>query len=138
MKLAPLLFVIIAGWAAACERSLPNEPVPIVWDREVCGHCHMAIGEPRFAAQLVTIDGVVTNFDDVGCMLRFIRERAPNIHRAWFHGEGSSWISADQVAFVRTKVSPMGSSLKAVPAGTPGAVSLEDVRVEVLSSGGHP
>ncbi len=25
-------------------------PVPIVWDKEACAHCHMHIGEPPFAA----------------------------------------------------------------------------------------
>jgi hypothetical protein len=120
---AAIVFLVVRG-----SGRLPDEPVPVAWDREVCGHCHMHIGEPRHAVQLVSTDGVVTNFDDVGCALRFLDERSPEVHRLWFHGEGDDWISADEVGFVTGDVTPMGSGLTAVEAGTPGARRLDEVR----------
>lgn len=121
--IAAVVIVVVRG-----SGRLPDQPVPVAWDRETCGHCHMHIGEPRFAAQLVTADGEVVNFDDVGCALRYLDEKQPRVHRLWFHGEGDRWIAGDQVGFVTTASTPMGSGLLAVEVGTPGARTLEEVR----------
>jgi hypothetical protein len=124
--LAGLVGIVVHVVSASGD--LPSAPVPIAWDREVCGHCRMHVGEPRHAVQLVTRDDVVTNFDDVGCALRFLAERQPAVHRLWFHGDGETWIAADRVGFVTAAVTPMGSGLVAVEASTPGARRLDEVQ----------
>ena len=116
------LTLVVRGGGA-----LPDAPRAVAWDHEVCAHCHMHVGEPRSAVQLVTDAGDVLVFDDAGCALRYLAERRPAVHRLWFHGEGDAWIAADAVAFVAAPATPMGSGLIAVPAGTPGARSLADV-----------
>lgn len=121
--LAAGLVVVVRG-----SGSVPDQPVPVAWDRETCGHCHMHVGEPRYAAQLVTEDGAVINFDDVGCALDYLAANHPRVHRLWFHGEGDRWIPADEVAFLATHTTPMGSGLVAVDAGTPGARTLAEVQ----------
>ena len=108
--------------------ALPDEPVPVAWDQETCGHCHMHVGEPRYAAQLVTTAGQVANFDDVGCALDYLSAKRPDVHRLWFHGDGEQWIPAGDVAFLATRSTPMGSGLLAVEAGTPGAKTLDEVQ----------
>jgi hypothetical protein len=117
--------------AVLASGELPEAPVPVAWDRDVCGHCRMHVGEPRHAVQLVTVDGDVTNFDDVGCALRYLATRDPDVHRLWFHGPGETWLPADRAGFVRTAATPMGSGLLAVERSTSGARSLDDVRAEV-------
>ena len=107
---------------------LPDEPVPVAWDREVCSYCRMHVGEPRHAVQLVTADGTVRNFDDVGCALQYLAAHRPDVHRLWFHGEGTAWIPADRVGFVATAVTPMGFGLLAVDGRTPGARRLDEVQ----------
>lgn len=104
-----LVALIVAGGT-----NIPDGPVPIAWDRSACAHCHMAVGEPRYAVQLITADGAVFDFDDVACAVDYIKEHQPSIHRLWFHGEGDTWHSAEAVGFVRTAVTPMGSGLMAV------------------------
>ena len=106
---------------AACARSVPDAPRAIAWDKEVCAHCHMLVGEPRAAAELVTDDGDVFVFDDPACAVRFVAEKHPQVHRLWFHGDGDTWIAADDAAFVTTRETPMGSGRVAVPKDTPGA-----------------
>ena len=125
-----VLGALAAGVALVVHGSgqLPDRPVAVAWDRETCGHCHMHIGEPRYAVQLVTRQGEVVHFDDVGCALDFLSVVRPEIHRLWFHGEGDRWIAADDVGFVSAPVTPMGSGLVAVDADTPGARRLEEVR----------
>ncbi len=123
LAVAAVVAMVVRGAGA-----LPDQPVPIAWDREPCGHCHMHIGDPRHAAQLVSTAGEVTSFDDVGCALRFLDEHHPDVHRLWFHGEGDTWIASDRVGFVTGATTPMGSGLLAVEAGTPGARRLDQVR----------
>lgn len=93
---------------------VPDGPVAIAWDREPCAHCHMQIGEPRHAVQLITQEGRVVSFDDVGCAIEYLRQHKPAVHRLWFHGEGDAWLGTDAVGFVTTEVTPMGSGLLAV------------------------
>lgn len=110
-------------------RPLPDDPVSIVWNREPCAHCRMLVGEPAFAAQLVTTAGDVHVFDDPGCLLHYLEDRKPDVHRIWFHDSTADrWLAPEEVGFVRDANTPMNYGLAAVPAKTPGAVALEDAR----------
>lgn len=112
----------------ACA-GVPDDVQPIAWNREPCAYCHMLIGDPAYAAQVITPDGAVLSFDDPGCAARYLAEHPGPVHRAWFHaGRGGAWLPIDQVAFARVATSPMGSGVIAVPRGTPGARSLGDLR----------
>lgn len=130
MKILIATLLAIAGAVAfvvSRGTQLPNEPQPIAWNAEPCGHCHMLIGDPAFAAQVITEDGEVLSFDDPGCAVRYLREH-PRVHRAWFHGgRGDDWIPVDEVAFVKVAHSPMGGNVMAVRRDTPGALALGDL-----------
>lgn len=133
-----LLALAAALPLAACGRDL-DRPVPVPWDKVACDHCGMLVGEPRHAAELVTRSGDVEFFDDPGCLFRYEAERSPAVAHLWFRGgEGEdAWLSGRGVAFATGATTPMGSGLVAVPAGTPGALSLPDARARALS-GGRP
>jgi len=123
LAVAALAVVVIVSHGT----SVPDGPLMIAWDREACAYCHMQIGLPRHAAQLITSDGEVLDFDDVGCALAYLRERRPSVHRLWFHGEGDAWLGRDEVGFVRAEVTPMGSGLLAVDRRQADAKSLAAV-----------
>jgi hypothetical protein len=114
LALVAIVVLVVRG-----SGRLPDGPLPVAWDREPCAHCHMHIGEPRHAVQLITTDGAVRNFDDIGCAQRWIADHAPSIHRLWYHGEGDAWIPSDRVTFVTGATTPMGSGLLAVEKDTP-------------------
>lgn len=130
------------GWAAAAgvaaagvtilvlrAQALPEGVRPIVWDKEVCGECAMAVSDRRFAAQLQRGDGVVLNFDDPGCLFQYLAGHDPEVHALYFHRlEGDDWLTRDQVGFAPAAGSPMGHGLGAVPRETPGAISLDEAR----------
>ena len=132
MKQLVLAVALIAAMVALVVRDgtrIPDDVQPIAWNAEPCAHCRMLIGDPAYAAQVITTDGTVRSFDDPGCAARFIREQRDNVHRAWFHaGTGDGWIPLAEVGFVPVATSPMGSNVIAVPRTTPGALALEDVR----------
>ncbi|MBZ0235887.1 MAG: hypothetical protein K8M05_26395 [Deltaproteobacteria bacterium] len=122
----------VAGLVAALVlrgRPLPDGPVDLVWNREPCAHCRMLVGEPAYAAQLVTTSGDVLAFDDPGCLLHYVEDQRPDVHRIWFHDSTSDrWLSPEEVGFAPGAATPMDYGLAAVPAGTPGAISLDDAR----------
>ncbi len=109
----------------------PDRPAPVVWNRESCAHCRMAVGEPRHAAQLVTRDGAVHNFDDPGCLLRYLSDHDPVIHRLWFHdAHADRWLGPDEVGFETGATTPMGWGLLAT-ARRPGLLDLAAARAAV-------
>ena len=115
-------------------QTLPDEVQPITWHKHPCAHCQMLISEPAHAAQLITTDGSVYSFDDPGCALQLLSERRPQVHRMWFHHVSTErWLTADQVAFTVGGTTPMGFGLRAVDAGTPGAIGLAEAQSRVQS-----
>jgi copper chaperone NosL len=109
------LAVLVLVAVVVRAQRLPEGPQPVAWDAEACTHCHMLIGEPGFAAQLQTDDGRVLDFDDPGCLLRYLADDKPHVHALWFHhGHEDRWIPGAEVAFRRVATSPMGWGLAAV------------------------
>lgn len=122
------LIVVVGGVAfvavnVLASTTLPDGPADVVWDREVCAHCRMHVGEPAFAAQLQVADGRILFFDDPGCAALLIRENALDVHALYFrHHTADRWIPVGEAAFVEVARTPMGFGYGAVDAGTAGAV----------------
>lgn len=117
-----VLALVIAG-----NEALPQGPVPVVWNRTSCAECGMAVSERGYAAQLQTRNGEVLDFDDPGCLFRYLRKEAPGIHEIYFHHvREDRWIRRDKAAFIPSGPSPMGFDLGAVDGGTSGALSYDD------------
>lgn len=134
-----LVIAVVAAAAALVihlGQALPTGPEPIAWDHEACAHCRMSVGEPRFAAQLQTTDGRVLDFDDPGCLLRYLDDHKVQIHAVYFHHfKEDRWLPIDKVAFVSSaSPTPMGYGLGAVDAGTPGSITLEEARAKLRSA----
>lgn len=114
------------------EVSLPEGPVPIVWDDEVCAHCKMHVGDPRFAAQLQTVDGHVLNFDDPGCLFDYLEGHEVQTHELYFRDHRSDgWLSQAEAGFIVVDGSPMGYGIAAVKKGSPDARGIEWARDQV-------
>lgn len=129
-----LALIAVLGFVVLFIRAqaLPQGPVPIVWDKEVCAHCKMHIGDRGFAAQAQTADGRVLNFDDPGCLFEWLDGFSSAPRALYFHHVAEDrWLSTDQVAFQTGAVSPMGHGLAAVERGKPGSVSIEEARALV-------
>ena len=123
--------IVIAVFAVLVLRAqkLADGPVPIVWDKEACAHCHMHVGEPAFAAQVQLHNGAVLNFDDPGCMMTWLKQhtvtKQPSSEpRAIYvrHYKQDRWLSQTEAAFVDHLTTPMGFGLGAVDRSEPGAL----------------
>jgi copper chaperone NosL len=117
----------LVGYLVLRAESLPAGPEPVAWDRVACARCQMLVSEPAFAAQLHTEAGEVLYFDDPGCLLLFVDERAPDVHAMYFHHlREDRWLSEEEVGFVPVETTPMGYGLGAVDRAAPDAIGIED------------
>jgi hypothetical protein len=141
VPLVLVVLVVLAGVAvfvfarSAAGRGAAGGPVEVVWDHEPCAHCRMHVGDPAFAAQLHTADGRVLHFDDPGCAILLMAERADGLRvkALYFHHlREDRWLAADESGFVAVKQSPMGFGFGAVSRAEPGAISLDQFRSEIL------
>ncbi|WP_202912417.1 nitrous oxide reductase accessory protein NosL [Sphingobacterium olei] len=66
--LISLLFLSVQ----ACNSSAG--PKPIRYGQDQCAYCKMTVSDARFGTQLVTKKGRAYNFDDVQCMIAFVKE----------------------------------------------------------------
>lgn len=128
-------------------QALPAGAVPVVWDKTACAHCRMHVGEPGFAAQLQLKDGRVLDFDDPGCLVKWLDAHPQDasseaVHGMYFHHKAEDrWLSRDDAGFVAAVPSPMGFGIAAVDAATPGASTFAQAAAQIRSGaqpGGTP
>ncbi len=100
-------------------------PPEIQYGLEECGYCRMIVSEEKFAAAIVDAAGSAISFDDVGCLVEHLRERAESpenragdtpTESIWVHDHAAGgWIVAESAWFVRDRrtTTPMGYGLLA-------------------------
>lgn len=131
-----LLLVALVAISVAFVRynkvTLHEAAVPVVWDAEVCGHCKMHVGDPRFAAQLQTTSGDVLNFDDPGCLFDYLRSHEVSAHAVYFRNyDEDGWLTESEAGFLPVDDSPMGYGIRAVPKDTAGAQDVDWAKNQV-------
>jgi hypothetical protein len=139
LPLATGLAVVAAAvaWLLLSGGGRPTGPVPVVWDKEPCAHCHMLVGQPGLAAQAQGEDGRVWNFDDPGCLLRWLAASKEPLRAVYVHHHSEDrWLAREDVAFVEVGDTPMGYGLGAAPRGAPGSLSWEQAVARVMSTRG--
>jgi copper chaperone NosL len=105
-----LFFFFICLSFFACGSS-EIKPVDI-YPEDMCSHCRMAISDQRFAAEIITADGEVFKFDDLGCVERFKEKSADLKIAATFvkDYETKNWLPYERSTIVQTSIkTPMGS-----------------------------
>lgn len=101
----------------ACQGN--SEPKPIKYGSDQCAYCKMTISDARFGTQLQTKKGRVYNFDDVQCMISFVKES--NVKKeevaAYFLPDYSSnkLLPADKMFYLKSEElkSPMRGNIAA-------------------------
>lgn len=80
-----------------------HEPVAINPQVDTCAECKMAVGDDSFAAELIQEDGTPHKFDDVGCLLTFVKsegDAVKNSDRYVRDLKTKEWIRMDQAFYV--------------------------------------
>lgn len=108
-----VLFILIAI-VASCN----NDPKIINYGKDNCDFCKMTIMDDRFPAQCFSKKGKYFKFDDVHCLVEFIRNggvwsnEIDRIYFADFLNKGK-WITPDKAYLLKSEMikSPMGSNI---------------------------
>lgn len=114
---APIVAAVVAIVAAVVFLwPAPTGPEPIDYGRDACASCRMHMSRPGFAGELRDHDGVLTKYDDVGCLVRAILAGHREVPEAWVedHG-GGGFVPLLSAHLVRGEpgTTPMGSGLVA-------------------------
>ena len=89
---------------------------PITYGRDACAHCRMHISQPGFAAELRDTNGVLTKYDDIGCMLHAMVALHHEVPEAWVEDhDGSGFVPLLSARLVRSDriETPMGYGIVA-------------------------
>ncbi len=91
-------------------------PEAIAYGRDACAHCRMHISQPGFGGEVRDHNGVLTKYDDVGCMLRAMVAMHREIPEAWVEDhDGGGFVPLLTARLVRSGdgTTPMGYGLVA-------------------------
>jgi len=72
-KLRSISKVAVAASMLVFLASCSNNPEPFVYGKDVCHSCKMGIADPKFGAEVVSKKGKVYKFDDVKCLVSFLK-----------------------------------------------------------------
>lgn len=113
-----LTLVAVALALAGCGA----KPKPIAYGQDECAECRMTLVDRHYGAELVTTRGKVFKFDDLGCLLRFLRHPEaggnPRVFVVDFDRPGVFLPAADAHFLQHNRLrSPMGSGIAAFAGG---------------------
>jgi copper chaperone NosL len=100
--------------------SCSTEPQLINYGNDACDFCKMNIVDERFSAQCMTTKGKSFHFDDIHCLVSFLknggvwRNELAGVYFSDFNGK-NKWIKSDVVFLLQSEImrSPMGWNMTA-------------------------
>ena len=111
-----ILLILILLNLIACN----VEPEAINFGKEDCHYCKLKIMDSKFGAEIVTKKGKVFKFDDVNCMVRYIKDENIDEESLKFklvidYNKVGSFLDVSKAYYVRSEQikSPMGSYIAA-------------------------
>lgn len=114
------LAVFAAAMLPGCGRSSDDTPPIIRYGEQECDSCHMIISDDRYAAAIVIHAGGATRklaFDDVGCLLAYSSDLAPDAKTVFFvkDTESRDWLDLRSAHLMQstTHPTPMASGVGA-------------------------
>ena len=111
LSVVALIFSVL--WLADCQTT-KIEPVALA-PEDMCSFCKMAISEKQYAAELIDGEGQAFKFDDIGCLLNFMKKRSANSSTSFFvmDFDRREWVKADSAYYVRSSelTTPMNGGI---------------------------
>jgi len=94
-----------------------------------CAKCKMDVKALDYATQVVTKNGDTYFFDDIGCMLLWLKSHRENVVKTYVRTlDTHRWIEAEKAHYSRIAPSPMGYGFGAVEVSKEGLISYAKMR----------
>lgn len=116
---AALLAGVVALVVLAPGQQPGEGPEAIAYGRDTCARCRMIISRPGFAGELRDARGVLTKYDDVGCLLQAMIAQHGEMPGAWVEDSaGGALVPLLGATLVRVPAehTPMGHGIVAFAA----------------------
>ena len=98
-----------------------------------CSECNMNIELLSYAAQLITKDGSTYFFDDIGCVVLWLKNHNPRIHSLLTQTQDThQWINVHKAWYSRIAPSPMGYGFAAYEKFQDGLISYDEMKLLML------
>jgi len=100
----PVLILIFL--LAACSGDNELKPVDIHYGQDICERCKMIISEESFSSQLISSQGEIYNFDDIGGMILYLSENNINPESVKIFVKDfntKKWLTSDNAFYIRTE-----------------------------------
>jgi copper chaperone NosL len=101
----------------ACQQP-PSKPFDIHTEMDKCTNCKMGIADVKYAAELVDKAGTMRKFDEVGCLVSYVKAKIPQRdYRATFamDYDTKQWLKGVEAFFVHSEAikTPMNGGIVA-------------------------
>ncbi len=133
---AAMVTVLLLFFISGCS----SKPEPFRYGTDICYLCKMGIADPKFGSELITKKGKVYKFDDVGCMVRFMKTESieqKDISRTVVinYEKQNDFIETGIAVFAASPLtkSPMGFNLSAFTTKEAAAKYITDSTGKILS-----
>ena len=98
-----------------------------------CAECKMDIKKTAYASQVVKQNGNTYFFDDIGCMMLWLKEHHTDVVKQYVRTlDTQHWVEAEKAHYSRIAPSPMGYGFGAVEASKKGLVSYDEMKSLML------
>jgi len=98
-----------------------------------CSECNMDIEDLDYIAELVTQNGNTYFFDDIGCVVLWLKNHSPKIAKLMTKTlDTHEWIPVEKAWYSRTAHSPMGYGFAPYLKKKEGFVSYEEMKLLML------
>ena len=103
------LAVVVAAILAFAGRA-PSGPEAILYGRDACARCNMIASRAGFGGELLDAHGLLTKYDDVGCLLVAMWAMHDSVPGAWVEDHaGAGFVPLVEAWFVAGDAqTPMG------------------------------
>ena len=117
-RLGLLLLLLGAGLGVNLRCSSPRAdgPEPITFGRDTCGHCRMILSQPGFGGEIRDGKGVLSKYDDIGCLTAELAKMGAQVPTAWVEDHDSGkFVPLASAHLVRSSkvTTPMASGVLA-------------------------
>ncbi len=98
-----------------------------------CSECNMDVESLDYAAEIITRNGNTYFFDDIGCVVLWLKNHHPDISRLVTRTQDTHrWIDAQKAWYVRTAHTPMGYGFAAYEKKGKEMIPYEEMKLLML------
>ena len=98
-----------------------------------CSECNMDIEKLTYMAELITKEGDTYFFDDIGCLVLWLKNHTPDTHSMLTQTlDTHRWIDVKKAWYSRTAPTPMGYGFAAFEKKKEGFIPYEEMKLLML------